>query len=81
MRYQELRQLYRNRDNVFNGYNSADGTTTDASTDAVITRNPNDFLVPKINSLTVVNALHITIGVLAVIILLPLAIKTVKSFI
>jgi len=74
-------QMHRNKDAFLIGYNGADGTTTDNTSDPVITRNPNDFLVPKINSLTVVNALHITIGILAVIILLPIALRTIKSVI
>lgn len=73
--------MHRNKNAVFVGYNSADGTTTDNTTDATITRDPNNYLVPKVNALTAVNALHIVIGVLAVVILLPMAIKTIKSFI
>lgn len=81
MHYSQLKVLWRNRDNVFRRYNSADGTTNDTTTDAVITRNPNDYLVPKINGFTVTNSLTIIVAVLAVIILLPMAIKNVKQFI
>lgn len=80
MRYQELNGLYRNRDMIL-GYNSADGTTTDASTDAVITRNPNDYLLPKINGFSLLNTMSIIIAVLAIVILLPLAVNTVKKYI
>jgi len=62
------------------GYNSADGTTTDNTTDPVITRNPNDYLLPKINGFSLLNTMSIIIAALAIIILLPLAIKTVKSY-
>lgn len=72
--------MYRNRNQIFgHGYNSADGTTTDTSTDTVITRDPNNYLVPKINGLTVTNTITIAVGVLAIIILLPMAIKQFKS--
>jgi len=64
---------------VFNGYNSADGTTQDATTDAVITRDPNNYLAPKINGFTVINTLMIAVGILGVIILLPMALKQLKS--
>jgi hypothetical protein len=79
MEYQNFKRLYQNRDKVFNAYNSADGTMNDTSTDAVITRDPNDYLVPKINGMTLVNTVTIVVGILAVIILLPLALKNIKS--
>jgi hypothetical protein len=81
MDYQQLRTLFKNRNMVFNGYNSADGTTNDSTTDAVITRDPNNFLVPKINGMTAVNTITVVVGILAFIILLPLAIKQIKSII
>lgn len=79
MDYQTLRNLFKNRNMVFNGFNSADGTMNDSTTDAVITRDPNNYLVPKINGMTMVNTVTIVVGVLAVIILLPMAIKQIKS--
>lgn len=81
MEYKLLRTLFKNRNAVFSGFNSADGTTNDTSTDAVITRNPNDYLVPKINGFTVINTLTIAIAIIAIIILLPMAIKTAKSYV
>lgn len=81
MRYQQLRKLYNNRNAVFSGYNSADGTTNDSSTDSTIRRDPNDYLVPKINGFTVANGLQIAAMFLAIIVLTPMAIKTLKQFI
>lgn len=80
MDYLKICWLTHNRNRVFNGYNSADGTSQDNSTDVVITRNPNDYLSPKVNGFTVMNTVIIVAGILGVIILLPLALKTVKSF-
>lgn len=81
MRYSHFKYLYKNRNYVFSGgYNSADGTTTDASTDPVITRDPNNYLVPRVNAITVSHTLLIAVGILAVIILLPMAIKTLKQY-
>jgi hypothetical protein len=80
MDYKTLRALYKNRNAVFNGFNSADGTGTDTSTDAVITRDPNNYLAPKINGFTVYNTTAIIVALLSIAILLPMAIKSVKSF-
>lgn len=81
MRYHQLRRLYNTRDTILvGGHNSADGTGNDSTIDAVITRDPNNYLVPKINGFTLINTLHIAIAVLAVIILLPMAIKSIKSY-
>lgn len=79
MDYRTFKELWYNRDSVFNGYNGADGVTTDGSTDAVITRDPNNYLAPKINGFTAINTVIIVVGILAAIILLPMAIKTIKS--
>ena len=79
MEYQKIYYLIHNRNKVFNGYNSADGTTQDNTTDAVVTRNPNDFLVPKINGFTIMNTVIIAAGILGIIILLPMALKQIKS--
>jgi hypothetical protein len=81
MHYTQLKVLWHNRDGIFGRYNAADGTTNDTSTDPVITRNPNDYLVPKINGFTVSNSLTIVVAILAVIILLPMAIRTIKNII
>lgn len=80
MYYNQLRLILRNRDAVFSRYNSADGTTNDTSTDPVITRDPNNYLVPKINGFTLANTLTIIVGVLAVVILFPMALKAIKQY-
>jgi hypothetical protein len=80
MHYSQLKLLQRNRDAVFGKYNSADGTTNDTSTDPVITRDPNNYLVPKVNGFTIVNTLTIVVAVLAVVILFPMAIKAIKQY-
>lgn len=77
--YRQLNFMWRNRDMIFNGYNSADGTASDNTTDPVITRNPNDYVLPRITSMNVAHGLLITVGVLAVIILIPMAVKTLKQ--
>jgi hypothetical protein len=82
MHYTQLKILLGNKDAIFRGYNSADGTTNDISTDAVITKDPNNYLVPTVTtSYNTVKTIAAIVGILAIIILLPAAIKTVKQFI
>lgn len=79
MDYITLRKIWKNRDAFFSEHNGADGTSQDNSTDAVITRDPNNYILPRVGSITLIHGLTIAIGVLAVIILLPIAIKTIKQ--
>lgn len=81
LKYRTFRKAMRHRNIVFSpGWNGADGTTNDTSTDPVITRDPNNYILPRITSMNITHGLMITIGILAVIILLPIAIKTIKNF-
>lgn len=81
MDYVALRKAWFKRDSYLSEHNGADGTSSDNSTDPIITRNPNDYVLPKIGSITLIHSLTVAIGVLAVIILLPMAIKQVKSYV
>jgi len=81
MDYQQFKLLWKYKDAILSGYNSADGTITDTTTDPVITRDPNNYLVPRIDQSTIAQTLAIIVAVIAIIILLPMAIKTVKSYV
>lgn len=79
MDYKTLRVWFMHKDAVFNGFNGADGTTTDNSTDPIITRNPNDFLVPRIDGSQLFRIAVTIAAISAAVILVPIAIKTLKN--
>lgn len=81
MDYLKFRRAWNHRNAIFSGHNGADGTNNDASTDPVITRDPNNYLLPKVSSISLIHGLTIGIAILAIVILLPMAIKTIKSYV
>lgn len=81
MDYVTLRRMWKHRNSILMEHNGADGTSNDTSTDPVITRDPNNYLLPNVNSVSLMHGLTIAVAIMAVIILLPMAIKTVKSYV
>jgi hypothetical protein len=79
MDYKTLRFWWKHKHAVFTGHNGADGTTSDNSTDPVITRDPNNYLVPRIDGNSVYRISITIAAILAVIVLAPMALKTLKS--
>jgi hypothetical protein len=82
MNYKTLRLIVRNKNRFLMPFNSADGTTTDGSTDANITRDPNNYLAPRADGLRIADMIILIAAVLTIvtslIVLIPYAKKQLQ---
>lgn len=79
MNYQTLKFILSQKDRYLLPYDAANGTSTDNTTDANITRDPNNYLSPRADwarQLLIYAAL--VVALLAVIILIPKAAQSFK---
>jgi hypothetical protein len=71
--------MVRHKNKFLCPFNSADGTTTDGSTDTNITRNPNNYLSPRADNLRIYDMIIMVAAVLTIItsliVLIPYAKK------
>jgi hypothetical protein len=79
MNYETLQLIMRNKDRFLLPFNSADGTTTDGSTDAVITRDPNNYLAPRADGNGLVGFILLASAVASLIASIIIIIPYVKS--
>lgn len=79
MNYKTVCLIVKNKDRFLLPFNSADGTTTDGSTDSNITRDPNNYLAPRADNLRIADMIILVAAVLTIItsliVLIPYAKK------
>lgn len=78
MNYEQFKYIMRNRNKFLASYNNAIGAGTDQTIDAVITRDPNDYLAPRAD-IRFVEIIATIAAVMTIIVMLPKVIQTLKS--
>lgn len=78
MTYDHFKHMFRNKDRYLIGFNNAIGGS-DQTTDPVITRDPNNYLVPRIDGVQIMHIAITIAAILLIIILVPKALATIKS--
>jgi hypothetical protein len=68
-----------NKKKVF-AYDSATGSGTDTSTDPFPTKDPNDYLAPRIDKMPLINVLIIVALILGIAFLYIQVVKQAKTF-
>lgn len=79
MTYKTLQIMTRNRNRFLFPFNAADGTQSDNSTDTGITRDPNDYLVPRADGNGLIGFILLLAAVMSIVTSMIVIIPLIKK--